>query len=63
VLGPGHIALEELHTDWEESHTALLAEPDKEEHPVGPDMVALLVDSGIQVALADKEEHPEGSPG
>jgi hypothetical protein len=55
--------LEELHTDWEESHTVLLAELDKEEHPVGPDTVVLLVDSGIQVALAGKEEHLEDSPG
>jgi hypothetical protein len=35
---------EELHTDWEEFHT---------EHPVGPDMAALLADP-------DREEHPVG---
>jgi hypothetical protein len=42
---------------------ALLADPDREEHPVGPDMVALLADSGTQVVRVDKEELLEGSPG
>jgi hypothetical protein len=54
---------EELRTDWEEFHTEHPVGPDREEHPVGLDMAALLADPGTQVVRVDREELLEGSPG